>query len=91
VKPIRKLYYNLTITAVSVVVAVLIGGIEALNLIGDQLGLSDEGGFWGAIGELSDNFGMLGYVIVGIFVLAWFVSYVIYRVNRYDEIEVTVA
>ena len=36
VKPIRKLYYNLTITAVSVVVAVLIGGIEALNLIGDQ-------------------------------------------------------
>jgi high-affinity nickel-transport protein len=91
VKPIRKLYYNLTITAVSVVVAVLIGGIEALNLIGDQLGLSGEGGFWGAIGELSDNFGMLGYVIVGIFVLAWFVSYVIYRVNRYDEIEVTVA
>ena len=39
VKPIRKLYYNLTITAVSVVVAVLIGGIEALGLIGDQLGL----------------------------------------------------
>ena len=40
VKPIRKLYYNLTITSVSVVVAVLIGGIEALGLLGDQLQLS---------------------------------------------------
>ena len=49
VQPIRKLYYNLTITAVSVVVAVLVGGIEALNLIGGQLGLTDGGGFWGAI------------------------------------------
>ena len=61
VKPIRKLYYNLTITAVSVVVAVLVGGIEALGLIGDQLGLTDGGGFWGAIGALNDNFGVLGY------------------------------
>jgi len=91
VKPIRKLYYNLTITAVSVVVAVLIGGIEALNLIGDQLGLSRETGFWGVIGELSDNFGMLGYLIIAIFVFAWLVSYLVYRINRYDEIEVTVA
>jgi high-affinity nickel-transport protein len=61
VKPIRKLYYNLTITAVSVVVAVVVGGIEALGLIGDQLGLGDSGGFWGAIGSLNDNFGVLGY------------------------------
>ena len=65
VKPIRKLYYNLTITAVSVVVAVIVGGLETLNLIGDQLGLTDGGGFWGAIGSLNDNFGMLGYLIVG--------------------------
>ena len=65
VKPIRKLYYNLTITAVSVVVAVIVGGLEALNLIGDQLGLTDGGGFWGVIGALNDNFGMLGYLIVG--------------------------
>ena len=61
VKPIRKLYYNLTITAASVVVAVVVGGLETLNLIGDQLGLTDGGGFWGAIGALNDNFGMLGY------------------------------
>jgi nickel/cobalt transporter (NiCoT) family protein len=90
IKPIRKLYYNLTITAVSVVVAVIVGGLETLNLIGDQLGLTDGGGFWGAIGELSDNFGLLGYLIVGVFIAAWAISYVVYRVNGYDEIEVSV-
>ncbi len=87
IKPIRKLYYNLTITAVSVIVAVIVGGLETLNLIGDRLGLTDGGGFWGAIGSLNDNFGMLGYVIVGVFVAAWAISYVVYRVNGYDEIE----
>jgi high-affinity nickel-transport protein len=91
VKPIRKLYYNLTITAVSVVIAVVVGGLETLNLIGDQLGLTDGGGFWGAIGTLNDNFGLLGYVIVGIFIAAWLISYVVYRINRYDEIEVSAA
>jgi high-affinity nickel-transport protein len=44
VKPIRKLYYNLTITLVSVIVALVIGGIEALGLIGNKLGLNR--GFW---------------------------------------------
>ena len=89
VKPIRKLYYNLTITAVSVVVAVIVGSLEVLNLIGDQLGLTDGGGFWGAIGSLNDNFGVLGYLIVGIFIVAWLVSYLIYRAKNYDEIEIS--
>ena len=89
INPIRKLYYYLTITAVSVIVAVIVGGLETLNLIGAQLGLTDSGGFWGAIGSLSDNFGVLGYVIVGVFVAAWAISYVVYRVNRYDEIDVS--
>jgi nickel/cobalt transporter (NiCoT) family protein len=89
IKPIRKLYYNLTITAVSVIVAVIVGGLEILNLIGDQLGLTDGGGFWGAIGSLNDHFGMLGYLIVGVFLAAWAISYVVYRVNGYDEIEVS--
>jgi nickel/cobalt transporter (NiCoT) family protein len=88
VNPIRKLYYNLTITAVSVIVAVVVGGLETLNLIGDQLGLTDGGVFWGAIGSLNDNFRVLGYIIVGIFVIAWLVSYLVYRAKRYDEIEV---
>jgi high-affinity nickel-transport protein len=87
VKPIRKLYYNLTITATSVVVAVVVGGLETLNLIGDQLGLTDGGGFWGMIGALNDNFGEIGYLIIGIFALAWLVSFVVYRLKRYDDIE----
>ena len=90
-KPIRKLYYNMTITAVSVVVAVVIGGLETLNLIGDQLGLTDGGGFWGAIGGLNDNFGRLGYVIIGVFMLSWAGSVMFYRFKRYDELEIKVA
>ena len=86
VKPMRKLYYNLTITLVSVVVAVAIGGIEVLGLIGDQLGLG--GWFWDGIGALNDNFGSLGFIIIGIFIAAWIVSLVIYRYQGFDEIDV---
>jgi high-affinity nickel-transport protein len=86
VKPIRKLYYNMTITFVSVVVAVLIGGIEALGLIGDQLQM--KGAFWEMMDSLNDNFGTIGFVIIGVFVVSWIGSIVIYRINRYDEIEV---
>jgi high-affinity nickel-transport protein len=85
VKPMRKLYYNLVITAVSVVVAVLIGGIEGLGLIGDQLGMT--GWFWDGIGTLNDNFNGLGFVIIGVFILAWIVSLVIYRYARLDDLE----
>ncbi len=85
VRPIRKLYYNLTITSVSVMVALAVGGIEALGLIGDQLGMA--GGFWTGIGALNDNFGVMGYAIVGIFVASWVISVAIYRIKRYDEIE----
>jgi high-affinity nickel-transport protein len=86
VKPIRKLYYNLTITFVSVVVALVVGGIEALGLIADKLSL--EGSFWRLIGELNGSFGTLGYLIVAIFALSWIVSLLVYRIKRYDEIEV---
>jgi high-affinity nickel-transport protein len=84
-KPIRKLYYNLTITFVSVLVAVLIGGIEALGLLADQLNL--EGPFWLYIGALNDHFGSLGYLIIAIFVLSWLVSIAVYRLARFDRIE----
>jgi high-affinity nickel-transport protein len=85
-KPIRKLYYNLTITAVSVVVALLIAGIETLGLIGDQFKL--EGSFWDAIGALNDNFGVLGYVIIGVFAASWLISMIVYRAKGYDALEV---
>jgi nickel/cobalt transporter (NiCoT) family protein len=82
--PVRKLYYNLTITGVSVVVALAIGGIEALGLIADQLGLT--GGVWTAVNAANDNFGALGYAITAIFVASWLVSFVVYRVMGYDKL-----
>ena len=85
-KPLRKLFYNMTITLVSAVVAIVIGGIETLGLIGDQLSL--EGPFWDLIGALNENWGALGYAIIGVFVASWLASLAIYRLNRYDEIEV---
>ncbi|MDA0576282.1 HoxN/HupN/NixA family nickel/cobalt transporter [Burkholderia gladioli] len=86
-RPLRKIYYNMTITLVSIVVALVIGGIEALGLLADKLGL--KGVFWDAIGTLSDNFGLLGYIIIGICVLSWIASFVIYRVKRIDELPVS--
>jgi nickel/cobalt transporter (NiCoT) family protein len=80
--PVRKLFYNLTITSVSVLVALVVGGIETLGLIGDQFGL--HGPFWDTISDLSDNFGALGYGIVALFVVSWAVSFLIYRSRGYD-------
>jgi high-affinity nickel-transport protein len=85
-KPVRKIYYNLTITLVSVIVAVVIGGIEALGLLAGQLKL--QGGVWDAIGSLNDNFGTLGYLIIAIFALSWLASVVIYRVKRFDQLQI---
>jgi nickel/cobalt transporter (NiCoT) family protein len=87
-RPVRKLYYNMSITAVSVIVALIVGGLETLNLIGDELGLTDGGGFWGAIGAINDNFGILGYIIIGIFMVAWIGSVIIYKLKRYDDLEI---
>ena len=84
VNPIRKLWYNLTITAASVVVALFIGGIEALGLIGDKLGL--EGGFWGAVESLNDNLANFGFVVVGIFIASWIISSLVYRAKGYDRL-----
>jgi high-affinity nickel-transport protein len=87
IKPIRKLYYNLTITCVSVIVALVVGGIEALGLLGGQVHL--QGTFWGLIGRLNGNFGVLGYCIVGIFALSWVVSIAIYKLRRFEDLELT--
>jgi high-affinity nickel-transport protein len=85
INPVRKLYYNLTITFVSVVVAVIVGGIEVTGLLKEQLNLS--GGFWSLVENLNDNFGMLGIVIVGVFVLTWIVSAIVYQVKKLDLLE----
>jgi nickel/cobalt transporter (NiCoT) family protein len=84
VRPIRKLYYNLTITFVSVVAALFLGGIEALSLIGDAFAL--QGRFWELIGQLGDNYGALGYGIVAFFMGSWLVSVLAYKAKGYDRL-----
>ena len=86
VKPVRKLYYNMTITLVSVVVALIVGGIEALGLFAGQFHFS--GMFWDTVRKLNDNFGTLGYFIIGFFVLSWILSIAFYKWQRLDDLEV---
>jgi high-affinity nickel-transport protein len=85
VKPVRKLYYNLTITGVSVAVALAVGGIESLGLLAGRLHL--KGSFWGGITRLNQNFGTLGYLIVGLFVVSWIASVAFYKWRRFDDLE----
>lgn len=85
VKPIRKLYYNITITSVSVIVALVVGGIEALGLLGAYFHF--KGWLWDGMAKLNDNFGTLGYFIVGLFSISWIVSIVVYKWRRFDELE----
>jgi high-affinity nickel-transport protein len=85
VKPIRKLYYNITITSVSVVIAFAVGGIEALGLLAGKLHLT--GGVWAWVVKLNDNFGLLGYCIVALFGLSWILSIAFYKWRRFDDLE----
>jgi high-affinity nickel-transport protein len=86
VKPIRKLYYNLNITLISVIVALVIGGIEALGILVSELNL--QGIPWDQISYLNDNFNLLGFIIVGLFLASWLISTVIYRWRRYDDLDI---
>jgi nickel/cobalt transporter (NiCoT) family protein len=86
VNPIRKLWYNLTITAASVIVAIFIGGVEVLGVVVGKLGL--VGGFWGLVSDLNDNLTNFGFVVVGIFVASWLISAIVYRAKGYDSLPV---
>jgi high-affinity nickel-transport protein len=77
VNPIRKLFYNLTITFISVMVAVAIGSVEVLGLVAEKLG--STGGTWDTINLVAANVSSLGYIIVAIFIVCWLVSFAIYR------------
>jgi nickel/cobalt transporter (NiCoT) family protein len=87
VNPIRKLHYNLTVTFASVVAALVIGGIEALTLIGDTFAL--QGPLWRFAARLSENLGLVGYSLVAFFVVCWLVSYLLYKFNGYDDVRVS--
>jgi len=79
--PLRKLYYNLTVTLVSALVAIVIGGAEVLGLAADQLGL--EGPFW-SLAKAASN--QLGFTVIGVFALAWIGSVIFYHLKGYDRI-----
>jgi high-affinity nickel-transport protein len=79
--PIRKIYYNITVTTLSVAVALAIGTIELLQVLARRLSLS--GGFWDGLNAL--DFGKIGYVVVGLFVLTWAISYGVWKVRRVEE------
>jgi high-affinity nickel-transport protein len=88
VQPLRKLYYNMTITLVSAVVAALVAGLEAAALVGGRFGFT--GYLWEQVKGLNSHFNTLGFAIVGLFALAWALSWVIYRAKRLDQYEVTI-
>jgi nickel/cobalt transporter (NiCoT) family protein len=88
VKPIRKLYYNITITSVSVMVAFAVGGIEALGLLAGQFHLT--GSLWIIVAKLNDNFGLLGYCIIALFAVCWVLSIAVYKWRRFDELHLGV-
>ncbi|WP_248928080.1 HoxN/HupN/NixA family nickel/cobalt transporter [Paenibacillus hamazuiensis] len=79
--PMRKLYYNLSVTALAVVAALLIGTIELVQVVSEKLGLS--GGIWDQVQNI--DFGTLGYMLVALFVLAWAVSVAIWKWFRLEE------
>jgi high-affinity nickel-transport protein len=79
--PIRKVYYNITVTSLSVTVALLIGTIELLQVAATKFDL--DTGFWGWLQNL--DFGTLGYGIVGLFVLTWAASVILWKTRRIEE------
>lgn len=84
VKPLRKLYYNLTVTFVSALIAIVIGGAEVLGLIAAHFGL--HGKFWTLSQFAAEK---LGFVTIGVFALAWIGSVILYHALGYDEVAQT--
>ena len=79
-KPVRKVYYNITITGLSVAVAIFIGGLEVAQVLAGQLNLT--GGFW----DYASNFNInhAGFIIVGMFVGVWVISLAIWRFGHVE-------
>jgi high-affinity nickel-transport protein len=80
-KPVRKVYYNMTITGLSVAVALIIGTIELVSVLADRLRLNS--GFWSTVANL--NLNTVGFVIVGLFVATWAIALAVWRFGRIEE------
>ena len=79
--PVRKIYYNITVTTLSVTVALLIGTIELLQVLAAKFSLT--GGFWSWLDSL--DFGHIGYAIVAAFVVTWVISVLVWKKGRIEE------
>ena len=80
-KPIRKVFYNITITGLSVAVALLIGTVELLSVLSDKMGW--KGGFWGWVGGLDLN--SIGFGIVGMFVVVWVTALLVWKFAKVEQ------
>ncbi len=85
VRPVRKLYYNMNITLISIIVALFIGGLEVLNVISQEANLS--GGIFDFAGNTLGPNNVLGFYIIGIFLLSWVVSLLVYKLRGIDRLE----
>jgi nickel/cobalt transporter (NiCoT) family protein len=80
-RPVRKVFYNLAITGLSVAVALLFGGIELLAVLADELSLT--GGPWDFVTGIDLN--LVGYLVVALFVLTWAIALAVWRLGRIEE------
>ncbi len=86
-RPIRKLYYNITITSVSILIALLVGGVEMLQLIGQET--EARGAVWDKLQGIP--LANMGFYIIAIFMVSWLISLLIYRIHRVDDLDAALA
>jgi len=80
-KPVRKIYYNITVTALSVAVALVIGVIELLSILTEKLDIA-----WGPLASVASlDLQYVGYGIIGLFVVTWVVAFLVWRFGRIEE------
>jgi nickel/cobalt transporter (NiCoT) family protein len=79
--PVRKVYYNISVTSLSVAVAWMVGVIELLQVLAAKLEL--HGGVWTVVNSL--DLGRLGYLVVGLFVATWLCSLTLWKTRRFEQ------
>jgi nickel/cobalt transporter (NiCoT) family protein len=79
--PIRKVFYNLTVTGLSVFVALFVGGIEVLQILSGQFNWA--GGFWDVVNTL--DFNKMGFIIVAAFAITWIAAFTIWKTRRIED------
>ncbi|MFL5914804.1 MAG: HoxN/HupN/NixA family nickel/cobalt transporter [Gaiellaceae bacterium] len=79
--PVRKVYYNISVTSLSVAVAWMVGAIELLQVLTAKLAL--HGAFWRLLASV--DLGRLGYLVVGLFIATWLLSLTLWKTRRFEQ------